>query len=116
MEGAVSRGRRLLVALGVGLALLAAVSIVAALSDALRFTPLCAGIGIVLVVLAVAAQMGLASPHFGEQPAAVRPFAHEATPVTGPTSSEQLPARRGSLFLFVVAAPCLIAAVISVVF
>lgn len=110
-----SRGLRLLVAVGVGLAALAAVGIVAALSDALRFAPLCAWTGIALLGLAVLAQLGLASPRVGEQPAAVRPFAHEATPVTGPTPSEQHPARRGSLFLLVVAVPCLIAAAVTAV-
>jgi hypothetical protein len=103
------------VAVGVGLAALAAVGIVAALSDSLRFTPLCAWTGVALLGLAVLAQLGLASPHVGEQPAALQPLAQEATPVTGPTPSEQQPARRGSLFLLVVAAPCLIAAAVTAV-
>ena len=109
-------GGRLAVASGVGLVVLAAVGIVAALSDTLRFTPLCAWTGIALVGLAAAAQLGLASQHFGEQPAAVRPFAHEApTPVTGPTAAEHRSARRGSLYLLAAAAPCLIAALASFV-
>jgi hypothetical protein len=113
MEGAVSRGVGLLLAIGVGLAALAAVGIVAVLSESLRFTPLSAWTGIALLGLAVLAQLGLASSHVGEQPAALRPFAHDPTPVTGPTSSEQRPARRGSLFLLLVAAPCLIAAAVT---
>lgn len=94
--------------------MLAVVGIVAALSDALRFTPLCAWTGVAVLGLALAAQLGLASQHFGEQPAAVRPFSHEApTPVTGPTSAENRSARRGSLYLLIVAAPCLIAAALA---
>jgi hypothetical protein len=110
-----TRGLRLLVAIGMGLAVLAAVGIVAARSDSLRFTPLCAWTGIALLGLAALAQIGLASPHVGEQPAALRPFAHDPAPVTGPTPSEQRPARRGSLFLLVVAAPCLITAALTAV-
>ena len=113
-EGTLSRGLRLVVATGVGLAVLAVVGIVAALSDTLRFTPLSAWTGIALLGLAVAAQLGLASPHVGEQPSAVRPFAHAApTPVTGPTAAEHRSARQGSLYLLVIAAPCLIAATLA---
>jgi hypothetical protein len=105
--------RRLLVAVAVGLAVLAAVGVVAALSDALRFTPFCAWTGIALLGLAVVAQVGVASPHFGEQPAALRPFAREVTSVTGPTQSERRSALRGSLFLLVAAVPCLVAAAVT---
>jgi len=110
----VSQGLRLAVAIGAGLIVLVVLALVAALSDALRFAPLCAWTGVALLALALLSQLALASPHVGEQPSALRPLAHEErVPVTGPAAAERRSALRSSLYLSIVAAPCLIAAAIA---
>ena len=107
------RGLRILLALGAGAVLVGLAALLVRVSELTNFYKTCAWLGVLVIVLALAALYGLAqSPTHVERRPSGDPYPRESlsAPVVGVSDTERRHAGWGSVYLAVAALPCLLTA------